>query len=227
MPKSVKHSKPNVRSAVLKLRRNLFAAALILALHAGLLALIVILSPPTPGAATHTAPVFPSTVVMLLAALPPEPPPQQKPAPKPKLPQIESATQSRTAPSPAAALTLELPTTGAATAVTLPTAPAVTEGKPTPVALNIGIQSLQSAAREADKNSVRRLASQSGKMDELETATPNPIALVAAESSVPRCPPKEQLREAVGPQGYALTRDRSGDCEYERKAKVRALALGR
>ena len=51
--------------------------------------------------------------------------------------------------------------------------------------------------------------------------------MAVAESSVPPCPPKEQLREAVGPQGYALTRDRSGDCKYERKAKVRALALGR
>ena len=84
---------------------------------------------------------------------------------------------------------------------------------------------MQSAAREADRSSVRRLALQSGKIDELETATPHPIALMAAEASVPRCPPKGQLREAVGPQGYALTRDRSGDCEYERKAKVRALAL--
>ena len=84
---------------------------------------------------------------------------------------------------------------------------------------------MQSAAREADRSSVRRLALQSGKIDELETATPHPIALMAAEASVPRCPPQGQLREAVGPQGYALTRDRSGDCEYERKAKVRALAL--
>ena len=74
---------------------------------------------------------------------------------------------------------------------------------------------------------MRHLALQSGKMDELKTATPHPIALAVAESSVPPCPPKEQLREAVGPQGYALTRDRSGDCKYERKAKVRALALGR
>lgn len=129
-------------------------------------------------------------------------------------------------------MAVSLPDTGTATAVTLPTAPAVVaavaEGKPTlPASLNIGTQSLQSAAREADKNSVRRLALQSGKVDELETAQIHPIALMGAESSVPPCPPKGQLREAVGPQGYALTRDRSGDCEYERKAKVRALALAR
>ena len=74
---------------------------------------------------------------------------------------------------------------------------------------------------------MRRLALQSGKIDELETAKPHAIALMAAEASEPDCPPAGQLRESVGPQGYALTRDRSGDCNRERKAKVRARALGR
>ena len=115
-----------------------------------------------------------------------------------------------------------------ASAVIPPTTPdAAGVGAVSIAPLNIGIQSMQAAAREADKNSVRRLALQSGKIDELETAKPHAIALMAAEASEPDCPPAGQLRESVGPQGYALTRDRSGDCNRERKAKVRARALGR
>ncbi|OYT92655.1 MAG: hypothetical protein CFE43_07295 [Burkholderiales bacterium PBB3] len=200
-----------------------------LALHAGLLVLIVTLSPPSQRATLQTAAVLPSTVVVLLAPLPPQPKPPQQRTPKSQEPPAQAAAQTAPAPGAKVALAVSLPAIETPTSVTLPTAPAAVEqGKPTPPGpLNISTQALQSATREADKNSVRRLALQSGKIDELETATPHPIALVAAESSVPPCPPKRQLRESVGPQGYALTRDRSGDCEYERKAKVRALALGR
>ena len=67
----------------------------------------------------------------------------------------------------------------------------------------------------------------SGKVDELQTAKADPIALAAAESSEPPCPPAIQLREAVGPQGYRLTPDRSGDCAYDRRTRVRAKALAR
>ncbi|MBC7617868.1 MAG: hypothetical protein H7293_02550 [Candidatus Saccharibacteria bacterium] len=212
----------------MKLGRNLTAAALILALHAGLLVVIVTLSPPTQRAATQPAPALLSTVMVLLAPLLPQPAPQKQPALKSQVPQTSALAQSRPTPSALAGLAPQLPTMGTATAITLPAAPEAAEVSAAPAApLRIGIGTMQSAAREADNNSVRRLALQSGKIDELETTTPNPIALVAAESSVPPCPPKGQLRETVGPQGYALTRDRSGDCDRERKAKVRARALGR
>ena len=63
-------------------------------------------------------------------------------------------------------------------------------------------------------------------MDELQTAKADPIAMAAAESSEPLCPPAIQMRESVGDHGYRLNPDRSSDCARDRKAKVRAKALG-
>jgi hypothetical protein len=206
----------------------LTAAALVLALHAGLLLLMAVLRPPTQQAIAPADVAMPSTVVVLLEPLLLKPTPPHNQIRQPKTPPTNAAAPLVPASSATGTWAPSLPNTSTATAVTQPTSTATAEDKSTPTApLNVGTPSLQSAVREADRNSVRRLALQSGKMDELETATPHPIALVAAEASVPRCPPAGQLRESGGPQGYALTRDRSGDCETERKAKVRALALGR
>ena len=210
----------------MKFLRKLTVAVLILALHAGLLVLMAKLSPPADTrTAKTTEAVLPSTVVVLLALLTPQPTPETKRQRQP----TDNPARAIGATSTKAAAVARLAEAAMAIPVAIhPGLATSSTGDSAPsAALNIGIQSLQSAAREADKNSVRSLFLQSGKVNELETAKPHPIALLAAESSEPRCPPATQLRESVGDHGYRLTPDRSSDCARDRSARVRAKALAR
>jgi hypothetical protein len=93
--------------------------------------------------------------------------------------------------------------------------------------LRIDSSILKNAVRDVNQKSVRQLALQSGQIDIFDKPVVHPIALAAAQASEPDCPAAGLLRESNGPQGYALTRDRSGDCESERAARVRARAVAR
>jgi hypothetical protein len=95
------------------------------------------------------------------------------------------------------------------------------------IPLRIDSSILKNAVRDVNQKSVRQLALQSGQIDIFDKPVVHPIALAAAQASEPDCPAAGLLRESNGPQGYALTRDRSGDCESERAARVRARAVAR
>ncbi len=214
--------------AAMKHLRKLAIATLVLALHTGLLTLMNPRSPPAvkPGANPTTV-ALPTTVVVLLSSLPDKPVPHSEPTQT----SADKPARATGAPGPLVAKTPLRLDTNTAAAVALPALPAAStpaSDNPThPSALNISLKSLQSAAHETDRNSLWRLALQSGKIDELKTLKADPIAIAAAEASEPPCPPAIQLRESVGPAGYRLTPDRSGDCAYERSVRVRAKALAR
>lgn len=209
----------------MKIRHKLAAAAVIGALHAGLVLLLLSLSPVAQWSTTTQVDALPRTVMVLLAPLPPARPdtPPRSTRPPREAPARTASNSAAVAPTAVMApINLLAPQSPVATTNT---APSAAEAAPAP--LNLGGQALHSAVREADRNSLRRLALQSGKIELLETEKAHPIAMMAAEASEPRCPPAIQMRESVGPQGYALTPDRTSECERERAARVRAKALAR
>jgi len=97
--------------------------------------------------------------------------------------------------------------------------------------LGLDNATLQNAAREADRNLVRRLARESGQLDIFDSARPDPLKRALADMSEPRCPPRGMMRgmmrEARGDRMQAPMPDRSGDCEHQRSERVRERALGR
>jgi hypothetical protein len=182
---------------------------------------------PPPRSTQYTTPQLPPTVmVVLLAPAPPNPAPHVSPSQtgtrprawgdrfpptRPVVPHQAAITESPVAPADGSAAQ---PLASSAPAQDLATNP-----------LRIDGLVLQNAVREVNQKSVRQLALQSSQIDIFDKPVVHPIALAAAEASEPRCPPAGLLRESQGLQGYALTRDRSGDCKSEREARVRARAV--
>ena len=206
------------------------ALLFVVLLHAAMLCLWLWVSVLPPLQRTqHTAPQLPPTVVVvLLAPTPPTPAPHVSPSQTgvrsrawgsrfpPTLPVVPH--QATITESPVATADVSAPQPPASTAPAQDFA-----ANP----LRIDDLTLKNAVREVNQKSVRHLALQSGQSDIFDKPVVHPIALAAAQASEPRCPPAGQLRESQGPQGYALTRDRSGDCQSERAARVRARALAR
>jgi hypothetical protein len=177
----------------------------------------------------HTTSQFPPTVVMvLLTPTPPNPVPRVSPSQTGASSRARAFRPPETLPVvPQQATITESPVAVADVSAQQSPASTAPAQDIAPNPLRIDGLALKNAVREVNQKSVRQLALQSGQIDIFDKPVVNPIALAAAEASEPRCPPAGQLRESTGQQGYALTRDRSGDCENERAARVRARAVAR
>lgn len=207
---------------------RLLALLLVVLLHVAMLWLSDSLIPPLRSTQQATPQLPPTVVVVLLAPTPSNTAPHVSPSQTgarsrawasrfpPTLPVVPHQATITESPIAAAEGSPPQPPASTAKAQDLATNP-----------LRIDDLAIKNAVREVNQKSVRKLALQSGQIDIFDKPVVHPIALAAAESSEPRCPPAGQLRESQGPQGYALTRNRSGDCESERAARVRARAVTR